>query len=206
MEFQTVRFADLEEWHCEQPVIPEKMLTSSKESSPKSVNATGPCLQVDLAQQPLNIPKNGKVSCTGWFSSGIHFKILSSRYSTWEFNKKSRNTMWNINYLGWTKSFAWVKKITNTNYWIFLEDSLIEVSSPWDSASFFSYKQVDQRSGEFPMLQRAILPVGGFERNHERRVASSNWICEKLKHGWLRYKRFSVWGHKQVLLKGNYTL
>lgn len=98
------------------------------------------------------------------------------------------------------------KKITNTNYWIFLEDSLIEVSSPWDSASFFSYKQVDQRSGEFPMLQRAILPVGGFERNHERRVASSNWICEKLKHGWLRYKRFSVWGHKQVLLKGNYTL
>lgn len=136
----------------------------------------GPCLQVDLAQQPLNIPKNGKVSCDGWFSSGIHFKTVSSRYSTWEFNKKYRNTIWNINYLGWTKSFGWVKKNTNNNYWIFLEDSLIDVSSPWDSASYFSYSKLIKGRGELNYASKGDSTSRWFERNHERRVASSNWI------------------------------
>lgn len=138
----------------------------------------GPCLQVDLAQQPLNIPKNGKVSCDGRFSSRIHFKTVSFRYSTWEFNKKytveileTSTTLAELNHLD-----EW-KINTNNNYWIFLEDSLIDVSSPWDSASYFSYSKLIKGPG-VPYASKGDSTSRWFERNHERRVASSNWIYD----------------------------
>ncbi len=157
-------------------------------SAPKSVNA-GPAFTWIWCNNPSTFKRMGRWVALVDLVQGPIWKYYQCRYSTWEFFKKYRNSMWNINYLGWTIIWMSEHVFHQHESRSFLEDSLIDLlalgfSQLWSYSKLIKGRgrcyHLDHQTNKLTerqnyATQRAGLPgIGGGLKETTWRVASSS--------------------------------